>query len=95
MQPFPWLVRLWFTYWVRTGEGNHVMTRSELIRRRRQMHRRIRAAVAERRVAVAVAPTDHHDSSGSARPTPRRDPETGASADQPAPQHVGAVADLR
>jgi hypothetical protein len=57
------------------------MTRSELIRRRRQMHRRIRATVAERRVAVALYPPDHDDRSGSARLTPRRDPETVASAD--------------
>jgi hypothetical protein len=32
------------------------MTRFELIRRRRQMARRIRAAVTERRLAAAVAP---------------------------------------
>jgi hypothetical protein len=32
------------------------MTRTELLRRRREMHRRIRAAVAERRLAITLRP---------------------------------------
>jgi hypothetical protein len=35
------------------GEADDVMTRSELMRRRRQMHRRIREIVADRRLTTA------------------------------------------
>lgn len=61
-------------YWVCTasawrsdtfGGGETVMTRNEMIRLRRQMHRRIREVVAERRISMAQAsrpssPTTDH-----------------------------------
>jgi hypothetical protein len=43
-----------------------MMTRSELIRRRRQMRRRIREVVAERRLAISMVP---------AQPAREQDPE--------------------
>ena len=51
MQPNPRGGRLTDTYWVSTERGRDtVMTRNELIRLRRQMQRRIRDVVEERRV---------------------------------------------
>jgi hypothetical protein len=55
MQPIAPVQRLYYTYRVCTGEADVVMNRSELIRRRRQMHRRIREVVAERRLAISQA----------------------------------------
>jgi hypothetical protein len=85
MQPFPPAVRLTFTtrrterrVRPRTSggqcrhlpdEGSRAMTRTELIRLRRQMHRRIRETVAERRLRVALRPQPEKSPPGEARRT--------------------------